>query len=266
MRKIFVEKIKNTLVLTGDNHKHVSLVLRQRNGQELIVCDGDGFDYRYQITNITKQETTLKLLDKKENQSETSTIELTLFTAILKGDKNETVVRTCTELGVHAIIPITTDYIAAHPDSYKQERMQKIALEAAKQSGRGKVLQVEKPHTFMAMCNLLQHFDLVVFPYEAAVEADMQTFLRETFKKYANNISGKTVKDLNHTQKHVQESLPKLRIAAIVGGEGGFSKEEVSILSNKGIQPLTLGKRILRADTACTTVCALILYEAGEMR
>jgi 16S rRNA (uracil1498-N3)-methyltransferase len=105
------------------------------------------------------------------------------------------------------------------------------------------VPEVDLPITFADMAIKLKDFDCVVFPYECAVEPDIKSYLREQFSA----------------------ARPR-SIAAIVGGEGGFSKEEAEKLSALGVVPVTLGKRILRADTACAAVCAAILYEADELK
>ena len=250
MRKLFVQEIEKNLTLTGESHRHVALVLRAKVGEQLTICNGDGYDYFFNITAISKQDTKLALKDKQVNITE-PTLELTLFSAVLKGDKNDTVVRTATELGVYTIAPIITEFIATKPDSYKLERLQKIALEAAKQSDRGRVPSVNKPIDFHSMCGILSTFDLAVFPYEGECAVDINTFLRNKFNECFNDGPIAT---------------PIKKVAVIVGGEGGFSKSEVLSLSSMGTTPVTLGGRILRADTAVATVCAIIMYEAGQMR
>jgi len=242
MRKLFLDKIDNILTLQGENHNHLSVVLRSKAGDTVTVCNGDGYDYEFKIAAITKTETRLELTDKKQNFSE-SVINLTLYSAVLKGDKNDTVVRTCTELGVNEFCPIITTNAAAKTESYKTDRLQKIALEAAKQSGRGKVPKVNAPIAFTKMCDELKKFDLVVFAYENFVKDNIKDFLLENFKN----------KDCKN-------------IAAIVGGEGGFTQDEANALINLNVKPLHLGNRILRADTATATVVAIIMFTAGEMQ
>ena len=236
-------KTEKVLKLTGDDHKHLSLVLRARIGETVAVSTGDGFDYFYTIESISKSETILSFIEKRQNLSE-PTIQLTLFTAVLKGDKNETVVRMCTELGVTRICPMVTEYTVALGESYKTERMRKIALEASKQSGRGRVPEIFEPMTFNDAVKVFADFDCVVFPYEHAEEIGIKDFLGE---------------------KLFKAKKPVVNIAVLVGSEGGFSKKEAEKLIEQGITPITLGKRILRADTACITVCAMILYAAEEM-
>ena len=243
MRKLFVTKIQNPLVIEGDDHKHLSLVLRNKIGDNIVVCCGDGYDYIYEITAITKNNTILNQVSKTQNQSEPS-ISITLFYSVAKGDKNEIIVRTVTELGVLKIQPFISAFTAVKSETYKLDRMRRVALEASKQSGRGKLLEVLEPVSFDNILDKLSEFDLVVFPYEGNCNIDIQSFLHE---KLSNK-------------------KPIKNIAIIVGGEGGFSEAEVLSLSGRGIIPVTLGKRILRADTACATVCALVFYEGGQMR
>jgi len=242
MRKIFTNSALTHLKITGDDHKHVALVLRAKVGESLIVCTGDGYDYTYKIESISKNETALLQIDKTPNITE-PTINITLFTAILKGDKNEDVVRGCTELGVKTFVPFTSEFVSAH--SYKQDRMQKIALEAAKQSGRGMVPSIKNTLDFNAMCGIVKDFDLILFFYEGEPATSIKSFLKDKFKDSAN----KNIKN----------------IAVIIGSEGGFSKKEVLALQDAGATPITMGKRILRSATAAVTACALVLYEAGQM-
>jgi len=243
MRKLFVEKIAPFLKITQEEHKHLATVLRAKAGDSITVCCGDGYDYCYKIDSITKNETILAQQSKAKNISEPK-IQLTLFSAICKSDKNETIARTCTELGVSFIQPFTSEFTQTKKESYKHERIQKIAHEAAKQSGRGKVPKIYEPIAFIDIIKQLQNqFDLVVFAFESAKENGIKSYLRN---KFTNS-------------KEIQT------VAAVIGSEGGFSKEEASALENIGAVPLSLGKRILRADTACTVVIAAILYEAGEM-
>ena len=247
MRKLFIEQADAVCILTGDDHKHLSLVLRAKRGDTVAVSTGDGFDYTYTVDSISARETILKKTRFVPNETEPF-LSLTLFSAVLKGDKNDTVVRMCTELGVACIIPFTGEYTVATKDSCKVERLQKIALEAAKQSGRGRVPKICAPLTFDRLVEKLPEYELAVFPFERARDTDIKTFLRVAFDKPCGG-GGK-----------------KMSIAAIVGGEGGFSESEAARLQAFGVIPVTLGRRILRADTACAAVCALILYEAGEMK
>jgi len=246
MRKLFFDTTPNNLKITGDEHKHLSLVLRSKVNDEIIVCSGDGFDYIYKIDSILKNETVASLIDKKENFCEPS-VSITLFNALLKGDKFESVVRACTELGVNNFVPFISEFISANKNSYKLERLQKIILEAAKQSGRGKLPNLSPIIEFDFLLKQLANFDLVVFLYEGDAGNDIKSYLREFFDSKKAN--GKEIKT----------------VAIIIGSEGGFSLKEVEALKLSGATPLTLGKRILRADTACITAVSLVMYELEQM-
>lgn len=236
MRKIFVDKISDEGVLSGDDHNHVSVVLRARVGDILTLCDGDGFDYRYEITKIDKKTTSLRLLDKTEVQSEPST-KIDLFVALLKADKLEWVCQKCTELGISEIRPFMSDFVQVKRESVRPDRLNKITKEAAQQCGRGRVPTVHEPIKFSQMLDALPGYDTVLFMYEKSGER-----LSDIVKK-----DGK-------------------KIAIIVGSEGGFSDNEAEQIIARGVRPINLGKRILRAETACVVATALAAYEAGELQ
>lgn len=250
MRKIFTDKIEDCLVLSGEEHKHLSIVLRAKMGDTVIVCCGDGYDYNYGIESFSKNETTLLLQDKTENFCDAN-IKLSLYTAILKGDKNEYVARTCTELGVTEICPLITKYIQVKSDSYKIERIKKIVLEASKQCGRGSLPIVNYPIDIAALPGKLCDYDLVIFPYEKAKDNDIKTVLASKINEFESRIDDKN---------------DPLKVAIIIGSEGGFAEEEAELLCKANATCVTLGKRILRADTACTAVCAMVMCQLGELK
>ena len=239
MKRFFVENLNPPLKLTGENHKNLSVVLRAKAGEEIVLCVGDGFDCICKITDIRKDETKLEFVRREKNESEPS-VYVTLFMSVMKGDKNEFVVQKATELGVKEIQPIITRYVQGHDRNIKVERLNKIALEAARQCGRSVLTKVCSPLDFSEIVQTLKKFDLVVFPYEKAESPSVKCFLRE---KLNCNVKGK---------------------ALIVGSEGGFSDEEAAELNSAGVVPVTLGKRILRAETANVAVLSAIMYEAGQ--
>ncbi|MBR2970488.1 MAG: 16S rRNA (uracil(1498)-N(3))-methyltransferase [Clostridia bacterium] len=236
MRKIFVDKISDEGIISGDDHNHVSVVLRARVGDILTLCDGDGFDYRYEITKIDKKSTSLKLLDKIKVESE-PIAKIDLFVALLKADKLEWVCQKCTELGVSEIRPFMSDFVQVKRESVRPDRLNKIAKEAAQQCGRGRVPTVCEPIKFDQMLDALPCYDTVLFMYEKSGQK-----LPDIIKK-----DGK-------------------KIAIIVGSEGGFSDKEAEQIIARGVRPINLGKRILRAETACVVATALAAYEAGELQ
>lgn len=238
MRKLFLDKVDgDMIILTGDDHKHIAYSLRMRKGDEITVCAA-GVDYTAIIREMTKNSTTAEITGKARSTAEPDT-DITLFFGALKGDKNDYVVQKCTELGVKDFVPFISDFSAVTRESVKIERLARIALEAAKQSGRGVVPPVQNVVEFNDLLDLLQVYDTIVFPYEQEEELPLDKFLDGCVK-------GKT--------------------AIVVGPEGGFSKTEAEKIRNIAGGSVTLGERILRADTACVSVVSVVMYAFGEWR
>ncbi len=238
MKRFFVENTNAPLKLTGENHKHLSVVLRAKTGDEVILCTGDGYDCFCKIEEIRKNETLLEFICREKNISEPD-IDVTLFMSVMKGDKNEFVVQKATELGVKEIYPVITRYVQGHERNIKIERLNKIALEAARQCGRSVLTKVYSAVDFSVAAQILDKFDLVVFPYEKAEAPSLKSYLRGKFDKVKS-------------------------VAVFVGSEGGFHGDEVEVLQGLGVVPVTLGKRVLRAETANVAVLSAIMYEAGQ--
>ena len=243
MKRFFVDKIHNPMILTGDNHKHLSLVLRARIGDEIVLCPGDGNDYIYEISGISKRETRLTARGVAANPNE-PTVRLTVFSALMKGDKNEWAAQKLTELGVSEIVPFYSEHTVARPSPARAERLRRICEEAAKQCGRAVVPTVGAEISFETVLSRVSRFDLVVFPYEKAEAADIRSFLQD------RTASGAQIRSA----------------ALIVGSEGGFSDTEAEKAVAAGLMPVTMGKRILRAETANIAAAAVMMYALGEMR
>lgn len=239
MKKIFSDNVKNgKCVLVGDDHTHLAYSLRSRVGDKVIVCD-NGIDYTCVITSITKKETILDVISSAVCDSEPA-VSVALYFAIMKGDKNELVAQKCTELGVKKLRPFVSSNCECRPDSVKIERLNKIITEAAQQCGRGMCPLVDSVISFSDMLGELKKYDKVVFPYEHATD--------------------KTLKEIMRGVSDVKS------IAIIVGSEGGFTKEESAEIENAGVTPITLGKRILRAETASIAVVSAVMYEADQWK
>lgn len=238
MRKLFLDCVDGDVItLTGDDHKHIAYSLRMRKGDEITVCAA-GVDYTAIIREITKNSTVAEITGKARSTAEPET-DVTLFFGALKGDKNDYVVQKCTELGVKEFVPFISDFSAVGRESVKTERLARIALEAAKQSGRGVVPTVNDTVEFNDLLDLLKDYTAVVFPYEQEEELPLDEFLGKSKR-------GKT--------------------AIIIGPEGGFSKKEAEELRGISGGSVTLGERILRADTACVSVVSVVMYAFGEWR
>lgn len=226
MPRFFKEDFKQNPFLEGADANHVARSLRMRVGEELTVSDSRGTDFNCVITSVLSDRVELEIREEKLSESEPD-VKVTLCTCLLKGDKFETVIRHSVELGVCEIMPVLSTNCVSRPDAKslksKGERWQKIANEAAGQCGRG-VLPTVLPTTELnALAKSFKDYDLVLFFYEVGGEP-----LGETLWE---NDSAK-------------------KIAVITGPEGGFTKSEAETLASMGAKTISLGKRILRAETA----------------
>jgi len=226
-------------IISGDDAKHISRVLRMKVGELLTACDTKGYDYDCLIESLSDREVSLRVLEVRPSQSEPD-VRVSLYQAMPKGDKLELIIQKAVELGVDSITPVMTRRCVSKPDSKsmakKLERYNRIALEAAKQSGRGKVPQV---------CPML---DL-----PQALDEMAQTSCPILF--YENAAA---------PAKQVIDGAGK-EIAVLIGSEGGFDESEVELAIQKGCQVLSLGKRILRCETAPLAALSIIMFETGNM-
>ena len=246
MPKFFVEpsKISNGIItIDTEDVNHITRVLRMKIGDKITVCDSMGFDYTAEIFEINKSSILCNELDKIKSDTEPD-LKVILFQGLPKGSKMEYIIQKTTELGISKIVPVSMSRCVSKIENKKdgdkkKERWQKISEAAAKQSGRGIVPEVTVPITFDKVLEALLECDVVFAPYEC--EQD------NSIKNVIKGISG------NKT------------VGFIIGPEGGFSPEEIARLEDKGIPPVTLGKRILRTETAGEAVLAMLMYEANEL-
>lgn len=240
MPRFFIDYVPEEIaVLTGADGKHIAKSLRMHPGESLILCDSIGTDYHCKIDRIDGETVTVRVLSFCRSVSEPS-VRATLYQAFSKADKMETVVQKAVELGASRIVPMMTARCISRPDAKtaqkKCERWQKIAEEAAKQSGRGVIPQVAAPMEFQEAILEAAQEDVVLFFYEGGGES-IATLIQ-----------------------------PKDRSAAIfIGPEGGFSEEEVAFAKAHGARVATLGPRILRTETAPIAALAAIMLASGNM-
>ncbi|MCL2861885.1 MAG: 16S rRNA (uracil(1498)-N(3))-methyltransferase [Firmicutes bacterium] len=235
LRRFFVDKIENRVVLDGENHHHLANVLRLKVGDEIILCPNDGFDYHFLITSIKKNESDAKLIRQEKNLS-TSDIEITLYFASLKGDNSELVVQKAVELGVKNIIVFTSQF--TNNKNINLARLNKISENASKQSGRANLVKVEFLLFEEVLKRLPTHSEHFFF-YE---------------KEKIHNI-----------RSHISEKGLYKNSSIIVGSEGGFSEDEVGEIEKLKIKPLSLGKLILRAETASIAALSIVMHELGHL-
>lgn len=239
MPKFFVNKnqiSENTIDIVGEDALHLINVLRCKVQDNIVVCDGKSNDFACSIVEITKKTVKLSILEESICQAEPN-LKVTLFQAIPKSDKMELIIQKCVEIGIHSIIPVITENISVKiKENFdkKIERYNKISEAAAKQSGRGIIPEIKNIITFKEALENLVSFDKAFVAYEKQEEGSL--------KSYIGNMKANA-------------------IAIFIGPEGGFSKQEINELQLKGILIISLGKRILRTETAGMVFLSILLYE-----
>ncbi len=239
MYKFFVEDNQienNEIKIMNDDLKHISNVLRMRIGEEILITNKNTAEtYKCSIKEINKNEAVCTIIKKEENDTEPS-IKVDIFQGIPKSDKMETIIQKSVELGVSKIFPVSMKNCVAKikDDIKKQERWQKISEAAAKQSKRNIIPSIEKSVDIKYLCSKIDEYDLVLVAYE--------------------NEDKKTIKDILKNNK-VE------KIAIVVGPEGGLTEKEVEELIKCGAKAVSLGKRILRTETAPIAMLSMIIYE-----
>lgn len=246
MPKFFAarEKItENQIIIDTEDVSHISRVLRLGEGDVLTVCDSQGTDYEAEIVTLGQKEIVCKINSRSASASEPN-IRVTLFQGIPKASKMEYIIQKTTELGITEIVPAKLSRCVVKIDNKKDEakkleRWQKISESAAKQSGRGIIPKISQIMTLDEIIEKSKEFDLFFVPYEC----EEQKKLREVL------LSKKDVKS----------------VGFLIGPEGGFDIAETEKLRNAGIDTVTLGKRILRTETAGEAVLAMTMYEIGDI-
>lgn len=226
----------DTAVLSGTDAHHLGKVMRAKLGEQVILCDGSGFDYTARITAISPEQVEFSILDKTPCTAEPS-VQVTLFVGYPKQDKLELIIQKAVELGAVQIVPFFSRYCVTTPkkEDQKNQRYLRIAAEAAKQCGRGILPTVEMPLTLQQLCVKLSQFDRVLFCYEKG---------------------GKPLRNCIDGAK---------RIAIITGAEGGFSEQEADALIHAGATVIGLGQRILRCETAPIATLSAVMSLTGNL-
>ena len=242
MRKFFVtpEDIgtDNIFVTDPNDVKHMTRVLRLKEGDSLVISDGEMWEYQGVIEDIWENQVILRIEDKQKSAVEPNT-RITLFQGVPKGSKMESIVQKNVELGIHSIVPvfmertIVTDNGKFHK---KIDRWQKISQESVKQCKRGMIPEIGDKTDFGQMLDQLKDYDLVLFPYENEDDYSIKDCLRNL------------------------QSKPET-VAVIIGPEGGFADHEADSLVEAGAVKVTLGRTILRTETAGMAATAMTLYE-----
>lgn len=226
---------KQTVTLAADEARHLREVLRLKPGDQVSVFDGAGKEFRAHVAQARREFAELELDEEIEPARPESPLQITLAVALLKGEKFDLVVQKATELGVTKIVPLITRFadikLRDNTDASKRvTRWQRIALEAAKQSGRAVVPQIER-----------------VSPFESVLSPSNPCLM------------------FSEREGRGLTQIDTGRVTAIIGSEGGWSDEELEEARTAGAQIVTLGGRILRAETAAITAAALLQHRFGDL-
>ncbi|GGN96852.1 RsmE family RNA methyltransferase [Saccharibacillus kuerlensis] len=250
MQRYFVEKEQfeeNKVRILGEDARHIGRVMRGRPGDKIIVCDGADRLVLAELESVETGEVIAVAVEEIAEKSE-ARFRVDIAQSLPKGDKLETVIQKCTEIGANAFVPFLSERTVVQYDAKKEEkrlqRWSKIAKEAAEQSHRSRIPQVSQPLTYKQLLKTFGSYDLVLFCYEK--EDGLQ--LRDIVRPFAE-----------------QRPDGEANVLLVVGPEGGFAEREADEAAAAGAKIAGLGKRILRAETAGMAALSCILYESGEM-
>ena len=242
MARFFVDKSElngDFITLTGENAEHAK-VLRLKVGEEVSVSDGAGQDYLCAVSDIKPGQISLVVKHKEFSQTEAG-VQVSVYMALSKGDKFEHVVQKATELGANEIIAFPSARCVSKPDEKslrkKLDRWQKIATSAAEQSGRGRVPDVIVLNSYKEALTRAATADLGILFYENERATTLSATLRDS--QFCS-------------------------VSLLTGPEGGLEKQEVQQAMDAGLRVCTLGKRILRCETAPLCALSAVMYHTGE--
>lgn len=242
MQHFFVtpSQVKNSQIFVeGSDVNHMKNVLRMRIGEEVMISDGNNLKY---LCEIIAYEEALAVLQIKETQESDSELlsKIYLFQGLPKQDKMELIVQKCVELGVYEVIPVATKRAVVKLDEKKAkkkaERWQEISKSAAKQAGRGYIPEVKGVMSYKEALCYSKELDVLLLPYELA-------------------------EGMAETKKLIRSISPGQSVGVFIGPEGGFEKEEVEAAMETGAKAITLGKRILRTETAGLTMLSILMFQ-----
>ena len=213
-----------------------------RPGDELSLSDGEGMDYFCKILSIERDEVRVNIENSWNSYVELP-VKIYLFQGLPKGDKMELIIQKAVELGVYEIIPVRTKRVIVKLDDKKESkkiaRWQQIAEGGAKQSGRGLIPEVKPVMGFAEALKYAGSLDAALIPYEKA-------------------------EGIQKTRSIIHDLKGKKSVAIFIGPEGGFDEKEVEDAMNQGVFPVTLGRRILRTETAGLTMLSILMFEFEE--
>ncbi|SFL33258.1 16S rRNA (uracil1498-N3)-methyltransferase [Paenibacillus sp. 1_12] len=255
MQRYFIapEQFTESMVtISGDDAHHLVRVMRAKEGEQVIVSDGESREALVRIRQLDKDQVIADIIELLPMNHEAD-VEVWIAQSLPKGDKMETVIQKGTEIGAARFIPFISERTVVQLDAKKEgkrvERWQKIAKEAAEQAHRNRVPVVDTPLSWKALLQQAELADAAWICYEK--ENGLQ--LRQQIQAALSN-------------RHEDGTgTNKIKLLLIVGPEGGFSEREIEAAEAAGCRSISLGKRILRTETAAMVGLTCILYESGEM-
>ncbi len=241
MHRFFVSEenhMDDTIYITGDDVNHIRNVLRMTPGEKVVISCGKGIDYECEIKEFMEDAIMLAISGETPAVTELP-VSITLFQALPKQDKMELVIQKAVELGVQEIVPVRTRRCVVKLDEKKEKkkimRWQSIAEAAAKQSGRGMIPKVHSVMDFDRALQMAETMDNLLIPYE----------LCESMKE---------------SVQHMKQAAEGKSIGVFIGPEGGFERGEIETAVARGATPISLGKRILRTETAGMTTLSVLMF------
>ena len=234
-----IEEEKHCIHVTGADVNHIKNVLRMKLGEELWISDGGAKEYRCEIESLGDEEVLLHIIYAQEPDYELPN-RIYLFQGLPKADKMELIIQKAVELGAYAIVPVETKRCVVKLDekkaAKKTARWQQIAESAAKQSKRMLIPKIHEVMSFQDALKLAEELDIRLIPYELA-------------------------KGMKETKEILNQIRPGQSVGIFIGPEGGFEENEVSQALEKGAQAITLGRRILRTETAGLAILSVLMFQ-----
>ncbi len=241
MHHFFVEPAQigeNSILITGNDVNHIKNVLRMKPGENVLISDGTGTDYDCKIENISEDSVTAVIIDMQKDAKELP-VQITLYQALPKSDKMELIIQKAVELGAYEIVPVNTSRCVVKLDNKKQQtklkRWNSIAESAAKQSKRSIIPEVRPVLDYGKALEEAKEMEMAIIPYE--------------------NFS-----DMTETKQVIAKIPGCGKIGVFIGPEGGFAQSEVDKAIEVGIRPVSLGRRILRTETAGLAILSVLMF------
>ncbi len=229
----------DVITVTGPDVNHIKNVLRMRPGEKVLISNGVDRDYLCEIASVTGEAVTASILSEEKEGTELP-VKIWLFQGLPKGDKMELIIQKAVELGVYRVVPVETRRTVVKLDSKKEEarvrRWNAVSESAAKQSKRIVIPEVSGVMTFKEALAFTEGFDKKMIPFEHA-------------------------EGMKATKEFIAGVEPGMNVAVFIGPEGGFEDEEIALAETYGVKPVTLGRRILRTETAGMAILAVLMFQ-----